>query len=409
MNPSLPMTKEPAAKLTRPKALNALYVTQFLSAFADNMSLLVISGLLTHNGFSAESLALVSMAFFLPYILLAPFVGPFADKYPKAMVLVAGNALKLLGIALLLIVDSSSIVMLMLCYFTVGIGAVVYSPAKYGILPELTANEQELFKANSRIEAYTILAILTGIGGGGAIVAAAPPMVSSLVCAGLYAISLCMTFRIPRIQGDSTIQYSQEALRFYKSAAQLFRNPVTQFSLIGTGAFWMSSAVLRTAVLSWIPISLGFRSDDAQVSLILATTSIGIIAGAFLAPKLVQLKQFFRSVHFGYIMAALIFVFPWIHSTPVAIVLLLAVGCMGGIFIVPMNTVLQEEGLRITGAGKTIAVQNLVENSLMLAGSGLYYVAVDLGLSISGAIALQGGILLLFLLLLSFRMRKLGA
>ncbi|WP_051621050.1 lysophospholipid transporter LplT [Paenibacillus sp. UNC451MF] len=407
MNPSLPTKPASTTKPTGHKALNALYVTQFLSAFADNMSLLVISGLLTRNGFSAESLALVSMAFFLPYILLAPFVGPFADKYPKALVLVAGNALKLLGIALLLIVDSSSIVMLMLCYFTVGIGAVVYSPAKYGILPELTANEQELFKANSRIEAYTILAILTGIGGGGAIVASASPLWSSLVCAALYAVSLCMTFRIPRTHGDRSIRYTREALQFYKSAAQLFRNPITQFSLIGTGAFWMSSAVLRTAVLAWIPVSLGFRSDDVQVSLILATTSIGIIAGAFLAPKLMQLKQFFKSVHFGYIMAALIFLFPWIHSTPIAILLLLAVGCMGGIFIVPMNTVLQEEGLRITGAGKTIAVQNLIENILMLAGSGLYYAAVDMGVSISGAIAFQGGILLLFLVFLSFKMNKL--
>ncbi|MCS7464347.1 lysophospholipid transporter LplT [Paenibacillus doosanensis] len=391
---------------TNLKALNALYVTQFLSAFADNMSLLVIAGLLTRGGFSAESLALVTMAFFLPYIILAPFVGPFADKYPKSRVLIAGNAVKLLGIVLLLLIDTSGIVWLMLCYFTVGVGAVIYSPAKYGILPELTGTNEELFKANSRIEAYTILAILTGIGGGGAVVAAVPPVYASLVCAALYAISLAMTLRIPRIPGDASIRYAKEALLFYRSAGRLFRHPVTAFSLVGTGAFWMSSAVLRTAVLAWIPAALGYKEGDVRVSLLLATTSIGIIIGAFLAPRLVTLTHFYRSVRFGFIMAVLVLLFPWIHHTGVAIAFLLAVGCMGGVFIVPMNTVLQEEGLRIAGAGKTIAVQNLTENTLMLVGSALYYAAVNYGASISGAIVLQGGLLLLFLVYLGLRIGK---
>ncbi|WP_245855967.1 lysophospholipid transporter LplT [Paenibacillus rigui] len=387
------------------KALNALYITQFLSAFSDNMSLLVISSLLTKNGFSPESLALVTIAFFLPYILLAPFVGPLADKLPKAVVLILGNLIKLLGIAALLLIDASSIVMLMLCYFTVGIGAVVYSPAKYGILPELTATNQELFQANSRIEAFTILAILTGIGGGGAIVSIAPTVPSVLLCAALYALSLGMTFFIPRMPGNPSIRFTREAGQFFKSIGLLLHNPTTKFSLIGTGAFWMSSAVLRTAVLAWIPIALGFSPNDISVSLILATTSIGIVIGAFLAPKLIQLSQFHKSILYGFLMLALIFIFPWVHSTPIAIVLLLAVGCMGGIFIVPMNTVLQEEGLSLVGSGKTIAVQNFVENIMMLVGSGLYYFAVDQGLSISMAIVIQG---LIMLLILSFLRLNMG-
>lgn len=80
------------------------------------------------------------------------------------LVLIIGNLIKTLGVLILLIIDHSSIALLMLCYFTVGVGAVVYSPAKYGILPELTRNEEELFQANTRIEAYTIIVILTGIG-----------------------------------------------------------------------------------------------------------------------------------------------------------------------------------------------------------------------------------------------------
>jgi len=384
----------------RLQPLQALYLTQFLSAFADNMILFVIANLLRENGFSPALLALVSIAFFLPYIVLAPLAGPFADKHPKSVVLVMGNLIKLLGVLLLLVIDHSSILLLMLSYFTVGVGAVVYSPAKYGILPELATTGDELFRANARIEAYTIIAILTGIGGGGAIASATPTLVSSAICLVLYGCSVLMTFWIPRIHGNSAIRYGQEARLFFHNVGRLMKNPETSFSLIGTGSFWMSSAVLRVAVLAWIPVSLGIDPDSFSVSLILATTSFGIIAGAFLAPRLIPLHQFYRSILYGFVMFLLILLFPWFHLTAIAILFLLLVGFMGGVFIVPMNTILQEEGKKMVGSGQTIAIQNFLENTLMAVGSGIYYTIVYLGVSISGAIVVQGVLLLLFLLYL---------
>ncbi len=384
----------------RLQPLQALYFTQFLSAFADNMILFVIANLLRENGFSPALLALVSISFFLPYIILAPLVGPFADKHPKSVILVVGNLIKVFGVLLLLVIDHSSILFLMLSYFTVGVGAVVYSPAKYGILPELTRNEDELFHANARIEAYTIIAILTGIGGGGAIAAMTAPTVSSLICLALYSLSVLMTFFIPRINGNRQIGYGTEARRFFANLGLLMRKPETNFSLIGTGSFWMSSAVLRVAVLAWIPVSLGIDPESFSVSLILATTSIGIIVGAFLAPKLIPLQKFYRSAVYGIFMFILILLFPWFHVTAIAIIFLLLVGFMGGVFIVPMNTILQEEGKKMVGSGQTIAIQNFIENILMAAGSGIYYVIVFLGVSVSGAIVIQGLLLLMFLIYL---------
>ncbi|MEJ8544354.1 lysophospholipid transporter LplT [Brevibacillus borstelensis] len=392
----------------RMRPLQALYFTQFLSAFADNMILFVIANLLQDNGFSPVMLALVSMAFFLPYIALAPLVGPFADKHPKSFVLVIGNLIKVLGVLLLLVIDQSSILMLMLAYFTVGVGAVVYSPAKYGILPELTQNEDQLFHANARIEAYTIIAILTGIGGGGAIAAMTPTLVSSVICLVLYGLSVLMTFHIPRINGNAMIRYGTETRLFFAHFRQLLKKPETGFAIIGTGAFWMSSSVLRVAVIAWIPVSLGIDPKSSAVSLILATTSIGIIAGAFLAPKLIPLQRFYRSILYGFLMFVLILLFPLFHITAVAILFLLLVGFMGGVFIVPMNTVLQEEGKKMVGTGKTIAIQNFVENALMLVGTGIYYVIVYLGATVSGAIIVQGLLLLVFLLYLAGQTKRLA-
>ncbi len=390
----------------RLKPLQALYFTQFLSAFADNMILFVIANLLRENGFSPAMLALVSISFFLPYVFLAPLVGPFADKHAKSIVLVIGNLIKALGVVLLFFIDQSSIMMLMLCYFTVGVGAVVYSPAKYGILPDLTRNEDELFHANARIEAYTIFAILTGIGGGGAIANMTAPHISSGICLLIYLLSLGMTFFIPRMRGNASIRYGAEARRFFIDFQHLMGRPETSFALIGTGAFWMSSAVLRVAVLAWIPLALGINPESFSVSLILATTSIGIIAGAFLAPKLIPLTHFTRSLTYGFGMFLIIVLFPWTDITFVAICLLLLVGFMGGVFIIPMNTVLQDEGKRMVGSGKTIAIQNFIENLLMAVGSGIYYLITYIGISISGAIVGQGLLLLGFLLyLVKYRRR----
>ncbi|GED57015.1 lysophospholipid transporter LplT [Brevibacillus formosus] len=390
----------------RLKPLQALYFTQFLSAFADNMILFVIANLLRENGFSPAMLALVSISFFLPYVFLAPLVGPFADKHAKSIVLVIGNLIKALGVVLLFFIDQSSIMMLMLCYFTVGVGAVVYSPAKYGILPELTRNEDELFHANARIEAYTIFAILTGIGGGGAIANMTAPLISSGICLLIYLLSLGMTFFIPRMRGNASIRYGAEARRFFIDFQHLMNRPETSFALIGTGAFWMSSAVLRVAVLAWIPLALGINPESFSVSLILATTSIGIIAGAFLAPKLIPLSHFTRSLTYGFGMFLIIVLFPWVNVTFIAICLLLLVGFMGGVFIIPMNTVLQDEGKRMVGSGKTIAIQNFIENLLMAVGSGIYYLITYIGISISGAIVGQGLLLLGFLLyLVKYRRR----
>lgn len=390
----------------RIKPLQALYFTQFLSAFADNMVLFVIANLLTDNGFSPASLALVSMSFFLPYIVLAPIVGPFADKHPKSVVLVIGNLIKALGVLILILIDHSSIVLLMLCYFTVGVGAVVYSPAKYGILPELAQDEEALFQANARIEAYTIIAILTGIGGGGAIAASTSAHISSFFCLALYLLSAGMTSFIPRMAGNPALGYTAQMRNFFADARLLFSRPETNFSLVGTGAFWMSSAVLRIAVLAWIPVALKIDPKSMAVSLILATTSIGIIIGAFLAPRLIPLSRFTRSVLYGIFMLVLILLFPWFEVTTVAILFLLAVGFMGGVFIVPMNTVLQEEGKKLVGSGKTIAVQNFVENCLMLLGSGIYYLIVYAGVSICGAIIGQGLLFSLFLIYLLLQRKK---
>jgi MFS transporter, LPLT family, lysophospholipid transporter len=127
---------------------------QFLSAFGDNALLFAALALIRKESYPAWSGPLLQEFFVGAYILLAPFVGVFADARPKGRVMLYANTVKFVGM-----LGMSLHVNPFLSYALVGAGAAANSPAKYGILGELVAPAQ-LVKANSLLEASTIAAIL---------------------------------------------------------------------------------------------------------------------------------------------------------------------------------------------------------------------------------------------------------
>ncbi|MDD9269776.1 lysophospholipid transporter LplT [Paenibacillus sp. GCM10023248] len=349
----------------RMKPLQLLYFTQFLSACADNMILFITLAIIKQHAFPDYYIGVVQGSFLAAFVLLAPFVGAFADRNSKSRVLLVGNALKSLGIlAMFLHVDPA------VSYGIVGIGAAVYSPAKYGILPSLTHSDQELLRANARLEGYTIMAILLGSVCGGILAKMSLPG-SISACLALYLISLAMTLQMPKLHGNPAIRYGQAAKAFAADMRLLLEDRATRFSLVGTGSFWMTSSVVRLAIIAWVPLHLGIQSVD-QISLLVAVTGVGIMIGALATPKLVPARRYYNSFVFGIIMIIVILLFPLITNLYMTIALLLLVGFSGGVFIVPMNTILQDKGQGMIGAGKTIAVQNFIENAMMLGGVGIY-------------------------------------
>lgn len=347
------------------KPLQTLNLTQFLSAFADNMILFITLAIIKQNAFPDYYIGVVQASFLVAFVLLAPFVGAIADKNSKSRVLLVGNAIKSIGIiAMFLHVDPA------VSYGIVGIGAAVYSPAKYGILPALTHSEHELLRANARMEGYTIMAILLGSVCGGILAKISLPG-SMIACLALYLLSLQLTLQMPKMQGDPSIRYGKAARTFLTDMNVLLKDRATRFSLVGTGSFWMTSSVVRLAIIAWVPAHLGIESID-QISMLVAVTGVGIMIGALMTPKLVPARRYYNSFIFGILMIICMMLFPLITNLYITIGLLLLVGFSGGVFIVPMNSILQDRGQRMVGAGKTIAVQNFLENAMMLAGVGLY-------------------------------------
>ncbi|MBC8015417.1 MAG: lysophospholipid transporter LplT [Sporomusaceae bacterium] len=381
--------------------LKALFTAQFLSAFVDNMILFIALGIIKRDAYPEYYLPFVQSTFLAAYIFLSPWVGRFADKKPKTKVLIIGNIVKTVGVLMLLAGFDPA-----LSYGAVGIGAVIYSPAKYGILPFLTRGDDELLRANSGLESYTIAAILLGSVAGGVLsdLSITVALITSLL---LYCASIGINTMIPHDPGNRSITYKNSIREFFADIGILFRNPQSHYSLIGTGSFWLASAVLRMVMFVWVPVTLGITSGTS-ISIIMAVTGVGIAIGAVVTPYVISIKTYGRTIWFGYIMAGCILTFLTISSLEVAVIFLFIIGVMGGIYIVPMNTCLQQVGHHTVGEGKTIAVQNFIENVFMFLGVMIYTLATKNGVTTHISIGVTGVTLLLLVVYMYIYIRRNG-
>lgn len=356
------------------KGMLSVIVAQFLSAFGDNALLFATLALLKAQFYPDWSQPVLQMVFVGAYILFAPFVGQIADSFAKGRVMMVANGLKLAGAAGICLGVNPFV-----GYTLVGIGAAAYSPAKYGILGELTTGDK-LVKANGLMEASTIAAILLGSVAGG--VLADWHVIAALVaCALAYAGAVAANLFIPKLVAARLGQSWHLAAMtrsFFCACVVLWRNGETRFSLVGTGLFWGAGVTLRFLLVLWVPVALGI-TDNATPTYLNAMVAVGIVVGAGAAAKLVTLDTVSRCMPAGILIGVVVAVFSLQHALLPAYALLLLIGMSGGFFVVPLNALLQERGKKSVGAGNAIAVQNLGENSAMLLMLGLYSLTVLVG------------------------------
>ncbi|ENP9230950.1 lysophospholipid transporter LplT [Yersinia enterocolitica] len=367
--------QELADKPLLSRGMIAVLCAQFFSAFGDNALLFATLALIKQQLYPDWSQPILQMAFVATYIVLAPFVGQFADSFAKGRVMMVANGLKLAG-ALVICFGFNPFLGYSL------VGAAAYSPAKYGILGEITSGEQ-LVKANGMMEASTIAAILLGSVAGG--VLADWHLGAALgVCALVYAIAVVANMFIPKLAAArSGSSWRPRAMTgsFFTACRVLWRDGETRFSLAGTSLFWGAGVTLRFLLVLWVPIALGI-TDNATLTLLNAIVAIGIVVGAGAAARFVTLKTVKRCLPAGVLIGVAVAIFALQYSMPMAYLLLIIIGILGGFFVVPLNALLQERGKNSVGAGNAIAVQNLGENTAMLLMLGLFSVVVKLGVPV---------------------------
>lgn len=373
-----------------------LLIAQFLTAFADNAILFTAIVMVNQLGdLPAWYVPGLQAAFLLAFVLLAPWVGPYADARPKRRVLSQANMIKALGAGLLLLHIEP-----LLAYCVVGIGAALYSPAKYGILPELVG-VRWLDKVNSWVEGSTILAILTGTIIG-AMVAEQSIALALFMVMGLYGVSALIAMFIAYTAPEKTVPAN--ALKHFVSMSRnLLKTARARYSTLGVSLFWGAAVVLRVLIVAWAPVAL-LMTDSSDISLLVLFIAVGIAIGSLAAPFLVPMGKLRRARLASYLMGMCIILLSQIDTLNAARMLLLLTGFCGGLFVVPINATLQNIGHHSVGTGGAVAVQHFFENLAMIACTSVYALAIGQQASPVTIMWVTGMLVLIATLLVSWRL-----
>jgi LPLT family lysophospholipid transporter-like MFS transporter len=401
------------------KGFYTIMAAQFFSSLADNALLIAAIALLKDLHAPNWMTPLLKLFFVLSYVVLAAFVGAFADSRPKGRVMFVTNTIKVVGCFTMLVGAHP-----LIAYGIVGFGAAAYSPAKYGILTELLPPDR-LVAANGWIEGTTVGSIILGTVLGGALISPhiashilkhhiptvnTPAEAAMLVIMAIYVIAALFNLRIP----DTGARYPKQERGPIKLVTDfadcfliLWHDKLGQISLAVTTLFWGAGATLQFIVLKWAEVSLGMSLSEGAI--LQAVVAVGVAAGAIIAASRVPLKKSLSVLPVGIMMGIAVMLmafytrslFPahWgvyfghLHVPGYLIfayLFLMIVGGLSGFFVVPMNALLQHRGHVLLSAGHSIAVQNFNENLSVLVMLCLYAVLVWLDVPVSAVIVLFG-------------------
>lgn len=376
-----------------------LLAGQFLGAFGDNFLLAAILGPLTYEltrgvitirEVNAQN-TVFSAVFFVPYIVLGPLAGFLNDRMPKTLWLLGGNLIKtagcLVGLAGAGLGASTGHWLQVAGYAVVGVGACVYSPAKYGILPEILPPGR-LVKANGTVEMLTLVAIVLGLGGGAMLYDRLRSLRACYAaCTALYLAALGFNAAMARTPCNPSARLRRSAKEFGAGLAVMARHPRLGRVLLGSGVFWFAGATLRTNLQAWglqVYAQAGVPGvDNAKLVLLKIGLVVGAVAGAVLAGQFHRTGDLSWSRRYGWLLAAAVAMLGLLGGRlglAPAIAALVAAGGFGGLLVVPLNAALQAE-YDHTGLGKAVAIQNFIDYLSMLAGAAFLAILNALGLA----------------------------
>ncbi|CAG4882853.1 MFS transporter [Georgfuchsia toluolica] len=394
-----------------------ILAAQFFSALADNVLLIAAIAILQGMDAPIAYEPLLKTVFTLSYVVLAAFVGAFADSMPKRRVMFISNGIKIFGCSLLFFHVHP-----LAAYAVVGLGAAAYSPAKYGIITEYLP-PRLLVVANGWIEGLTVAAIILGMGLGGLLIK--PDIAANLLSfdfplidtgidtvpemniafvGAIYLAAALINLYLPDTGVDHKPLKSNPLYlvhEFNHCLRLLWRDRLGQISLGVTTLFWGAGATLQFVVLEWAKAALGMNLSAATIMQV--TVAAGVALGAIIAARYVTLRKSVRVIPLGIAMGVVVMGMTLVHHEGIALLMMIALGMLSGMFVVPMNALLQHRGHVLMGAGHSIAVQNFNENLSILAMTGIYAGLLWMGLSINAVIILFGSFVITIMWLLQKR------
>src|SRR5262245_4803268 len=333
----------------RQRGLQPFLWTQFLGAFNDNLFKIVVSMLAVHvvaADKAGREVSIVSFIFILPFLLFSGYAGQLADVYSKRTVLVVSKSLEIVAASLgLMAFAFGHLQLTYLVLFLIALQATFFSPAKYGILPEVLP-DRDLSRANGILEMSTFVAIVLGTAVGGFLFDVWHDrlwIIGVLVVVVAVAGS-ALAFGIPdaaAAQPGARIRWnpiSEIAL----GLARMRQDRVIRLSIVGISCFWFVGSLLQLVMILFGTQVM--HLDDRWVGILTTFAAIGIGVGSMAAGRLSGDKVELGLTPIGAIGMGFFGIFLAYsgHSFALAAAALTLVGFFGGLFAVPLNALLQQ-------------------------------------------------------------------
>ncbi len=365
----------------------ALIATQFQFALSDNALKWLVSFLVLESSISREQrdflfVLVVPLVFAVPFLVFSIPGGYFADRFSKRGVTVATKLLELLTMgAATYALWQNRLGLAAVALFFVCLQGAIFSPSKYGLLPELLPTSK-LSWGNGVIELTTLLAAIGGTLAGGFLAHnfRGRQEWSGFFLMGLSLVGLLTSLGITRVRAaDPQRAFSWNwAKELFEEIARMRKDSVLWVAVIANTFFWFLGAILLLTIVLYATDIL--HVDEAHSSYLLAGLSLGIGVGSFLAGYASG-----RKIEVGMILPGLagIVLMTGALSTPgltypMVMGLLAALGVCAGFFVVPVNALIQnrprpEVKGRVIGAANLlsfggIALQPLVQYAMLRLG-----------------------------------------
>lgn len=328
--------------------------------------------------------AVVNALILIPFILLFSPAGYLSDRFPKVSIIKNASAAAI-GLTLLITLSyylgwfEAAFAMT----FLLAIQSAVYSPAKYSFI-KLLAGTDNLAKANGLVQATTIVAILLGVFTfswffeqrlANQLYTDQSQLIQIIAPVG-WLLVICSTIewllaqRLPNL-GKPSEQKPFELKQYAKgkylrgNLQKLRANRAIWLSIVGLSTYWGISQVVLAAFPAFAKEVLNL-TNTVVIQGILATSGIGVVVGSLLAGRVSK-----HYIETGLIPLASIGIvislvmLPQLTSTSMLIVDFLCIGFFGGLFLVPLNALIQYHA-KNHELGTILAGNNWVQNIVML-------------------------------------------
>ena len=367
----------------------------FLNAFTDLGHKIVIQNTL-FKVYEGDELtfytSLIQLMILLPFLMVFTPAGFLSDRFSKvSMIRWASFSAIPITIGILSAYYLEAFEMAFALTFALGIQSAIYSPAKYSLIRELVG-KKHLAGANSAIQALTIVAILGGTAGYSFLFenwvseGSAGEILYSVRYAGFFLVAGAMiewlsSLRLPEVSVPrANLKFPWKKYFRGESLVENLKGsmttPVIKQSILGLSIFWAINQVLLASFGSYFKEVTG--SENTLISNgIMGVAGLGIIIGSVLAAKLSK-----NYIETGLLpiatlgIAASLLAVPHLTSISSLMILFGVYGVFGGLFLVPLNSLIQFHAGDDEG-GRVLASNNFVQTLVMVG-----FLGTNLGLSV---------------------------